>query len=64
MKKSLAASKTIGWAFAQILATWAFYFISDEISLKIAVGYTLFGLAQGVNRYFTKEPLELPFRKK
>ena len=62
MKKTLT-SKTIGWAFAQVLATWAFYFISNEITLKVAIGYTLFGLAQGINRYFTKEPLELPFKK-
>jgi len=62
-RKSFAGKKTISLAVAQILGTWAFYLISNEMTLKIALGYSLFAVAQAVNRFFTETPLELPFKK-
>lgn len=64
MIEKFKGKKTISLALAQIIGTWSFYFISPEMTLKIAIGYTLFAIAQAVNRFFTDEPLSLPFQKK
>ena len=64
LKMAMEGKKTISLAIAQIIGTWSFYCISDEMTLKIAIGYSLFAIAQSVNRYFTNSELKLPFVKK
>jgi len=64
LKMAMEGKKTISLAVAQILATWSFYFINDEMTLKIAIGYSLFAIAQTITRYFTNTELKLPFAKK
>jgi hypothetical protein len=59
----MKGKKTISLALAQVLGTWAFYFIADEMTIRIAIGYSLFAIAQAINRFFTTTSLQLPIKK-